>query len=102
MLRAPETKGLHSFGRLEAPGRIKIYEQPRPPWTVFGAIAEDDILRFERYGALVECRESPIVTTIDWPDDNLKEFMLFDVLLFNRPYQDYRGSVAQLVRAALS
>ena len=80
-LRTPETGAFHSFGHLEVPGRIMVYEQPLPPWHIPGAVAQHNALQFIRSGADMEYRESPATTIIDWPKDTLREFMLFDVIL---------------------
>ena len=69
------------MGRFEAPGMITLYEQPIPPWRLTGALAKCDAILFQRAGATVEFREENAATTISWPGDTLRDFMLFEVLL---------------------
>src|SRR4051794_10442098 len=72
--------GLH-FGTLLVPGRIVLYEQPCPPWSLPGALTPRDAAHLRRAGAIVERSLGGWRTTVDWPDETLRDFWRFDVLM---------------------
>ncbi|GAB3986608.1 hypothetical protein V1634_05600 [Plantactinospora veratri] len=85
-LRAVELRHAVGAGRpgpllaaLLVPGVVILYEQPRPPWTLPGQLVPRSRSRLERAGARVE--SAATLTTIDWPDSTLRDFVLFDGLL---------------------
>jgi hypothetical protein len=61
---------------LKVPGLIVLYEQRRPPWTFPGCLNENALERLRRAGAHVTG-----ATTVDWPADTLRDFLLFDGLM---------------------
>lgn len=78
---APTANGtLPPLGRLQVPGRILLFEQPLPPWELRGELSPRERLAVERSGGRVEA-SPPWVTTIHWPNESLRDFMLFDVFL---------------------
>lgn len=95
LARAPVTgKGSLVFGRYEALGRILLFEQAEPPWRLPGILRQADTNRFKRFGATVTIQPDPQITTVDWPRDALKRFMLEGVLLHELGHhvlQQYKG-----------
>jgi hypothetical protein len=77
---APATGGL-LLGRLLVPGCIVLYAQPPSPWLLPGRLTARDEERLRRAGALVERFDSGAQTSVTWPGDTLRDFMLFDVLM---------------------
>ena len=71
---------LPPFGRLVVPGRIMIYEQPLPPWQLPGVLSKKDSRRLQLAGASLEIGQAGVNTTVQWPDETLRDFMLFEVL----------------------
>jgi hypothetical protein len=69
------------LGRLIAPGKIVLYAQREPPWTLAGVLPAADRLRLQRAGAIVHIAGEGVQTIVAWPRDTLRDFMLFDVLL---------------------
>jgi hypothetical protein len=69
------------FGRLIVPGEVVLYAQPDPPWTLSGRIPGGEEGRLRRAGAAISLDSSGLQTIIAWPEDTLRRFMLFDVLL---------------------
>jgi hypothetical protein len=67
------------FGRLLVPGRILLFDQPRPPWRVPGRLGGRTVERLEAAGALVE--PSMGADVVDWPGGTLRAFYLAEVLL---------------------
>jgi hypothetical protein len=67
------------FGRLVAPGLIRLYDQPTPPWRIAGVLTPADQGRLERAGAIVGAGLGHVV--VHWPNDSLRAFWLLDVLL---------------------
>lgn len=63
------------FGELVAPGRIRLYDQPMPPWRLPEALSEDERAGLENAGA--DLSEDGVVA---WPRDSLRRFMLGHVL----------------------
>jgi len=70
----PATRRL-PLGRLVAPGRIVLYDQPRSPWRLGARIATEDKARLLIAGATLD-RDG----VVDWPGDTLRRFMLSFVL----------------------
>src|SRR5205823_2016686 len=64
--------------RLRVPGRVVLYEQPVPPWTI-PQLAPASIERLRLAGATV----TPYVAhvRVDWSPDALRGFLLFDGLM---------------------
>ena len=69
------------FGRYYVPGRIILFEQPLPPWRLPGLLKGDVALRLERAGAVFTQFAEIGATSVEWPTDTLKRFMLEEVLL---------------------
>ena len=69
------------FGRLHVPGRVALYDLPRPPWRSLGPIATDDAEALERRGAVLTTDREAGVTAVEWPGTTLASFVLLDVLL---------------------
>lgn len=69
------------LGRLIVPGRIILYEQAVPPWRIAGIIAARDAQKLRLAGAGLEIHTDTAVTVVNWPDEALRSFMLFDVFL---------------------
>jgi hypothetical protein len=61
---------------LKVPGLVVLYEQRRPPWTFPGRLDPATLARLRRAGAHVEA-----ATTVDWPGETLRDFVLFDGLM---------------------
>lgn len=82
------------FGRLFVPGRVVLYDQPSSPWLLTGMLPEDEAARLQRAGALIDADEHSHWTTVTWPDNTLRDFMLFDVLMHEIGHhliQQYKG-----------
>ena len=96
VVRTPDVTGRASlvFGRYEAPGRILLFEQPELPWCVPGILNLADTKRFTSFGAIVTIQSDSQITTVEWPKDSLKHFMLEGVLLHelgHHALQHYKG-----------
>jgi len=61
------------------PGRIQLYDQPKPPWDLPASLPRDAATRLERAGARVH--DGVGRSTVHWPGESLRVFFLFDVLL---------------------
>jgi hypothetical protein len=86
--------GTLCLGRLEVPGTIVLYDQPVPPWFVSGLISTAEREKLERAGALIELSDDNIHCLIHWKDDDLMNFMLFEVLMHEVGHhliQQYKG-----------
>jgi hypothetical protein len=70
-----------TFGRYEVPGRILLFEQMKSPWRLPGVLKGMDANRFKRCGAIVTAKPGGRMTSVEWPGDSLKRFMLEEVLL---------------------
>lgn len=70
-----------NLGKLFIPGRIVIYPQPIGPWHLPGKLSFRERNRLQRAGAIFQMTTGSIHTLVRWPDDTLKNFMLFDVLM---------------------
>ena len=82
------------FGRLAVPGEIILYDQPKPPWFVGGSISSAERAKLERAGALVETSEHDMHSLIRWTENDLKNFMLFEVFMHEVGHhiiQQYKG-----------
>jgi hypothetical protein len=90
------------FGELRVPGRILLYEQPLPPWTLPGRLRPLDAQRLNQAGASIEVVGAGLQTVVDWPGSTLTRYMLFDVLaheVAHHVLQQYTGKrLAQIVR----
>lgn len=73
--------GAPCFGRLRVPGRIALFDLPRPPWRLRGLLAAADAAALRQAGATVAPDREAGVTVVAWPGDSLATFMLADVLL---------------------
>lgn len=69
------------FGRYCVPGRIILFEQPKPPWRLTGLLKSDVVRRLERAGAVLTLMADVGATLVDWPQNTLRRFMLEEVLL---------------------
>lgn len=78
---APAGRDRLVFGRLVAPGRVLLFAQPVPPWRLAGRLAVADARRLERAGAVLHRHGALGATTVAWPGESLRRFMLHDVLL---------------------
>ncbi len=72
---------LPPMGRFRTPGRILLFEQPRPPWRILGALATETVDCLERSGAIVVEDEPTGTTIVSWPGESLRDFMIVEVLL---------------------
>jgi hypothetical protein len=82
------------LGRLEVPGTILIYEQAEPPWFLNGSLTESEKAKLIRAGALVETAADNVHSLVHWKSEDLKNFMLFEVLLHEIGHhliQQYKG-----------
>jgi hypothetical protein len=80
--RAPASKpGKLHLGRLFVPGQIVLYEQPLQPWTLTAPLAPAERERLERAGAVIEEINAGTRWAVHWPEQTLRDFMLFDVFL---------------------
>ncbi len=75
LVPAPDLSRHHLFGRLVAPGRIALYDQPPPPWRLAFALPPEERARLGAAGAGID--EQGVVS---WPGDTLRRFMLGHVL----------------------
>ena len=78
---APAEDGGLLFGRLIVPGVIVLYAQPTPPWVLPGQFSDDEQDRLCRAGAEISIAGGGTQSIVTWPEDTLRRFMLFDVLL---------------------
>jgi len=69
------------FGQLIVPGRIKLFEQPAPPWRLPGILQEKDAENMRRAGARLMIDHEVSATFVQWPGDSLRDYMIFEVLL---------------------
>jgi len=69
------------FGRLIVPGVIVLYAQPTPPWVLPGRLSAGEQDRLRRAGADISIAGGGTQSIVAWPEDTLRRFMLFDVLL---------------------
>lgn len=82
------------LGRLMVPGRVVLYDQPLAPWLLTGSLAEKELERLRRAGAVVTQVGAGTQTVVSWPEDTLRNFMLFDVLMHEIGHhllQHYKG-----------
>ncbi len=76
-----------SFGSLIIPGKIQLFEQRKTPWFLSGGFAPEQQSLLENAGAIVEFSSDRLRCKIDWPDDSLSNFMLFEVLMHEVGHQ---------------
>lgn len=76
-----------SFGSLIIPGKIQLFEQRKPPWFLNGGLAPEQQSLLENAGAIIEFSSDHMRCKIDWPDDSLTNFMLFEVLMHEVGHQ---------------
>lgn len=83
LVQQPNVSALRSplFGRIIVPGRIKLYEQPAPPWRLPGILPETEVKKMRRAGAKIEIDHEVKATFVNWPEQTLRDFMIFEVLL---------------------
>jgi hypothetical protein len=74
-----EEPGVPVLARLRVPGTVILYEQRASPWTIAGRLSEESLRRLHEAGAIVDIGAS--ATVVDWPEETLAEFMLFDGLM---------------------
>ena len=82
------------FGRLVVPGNIILYDQPKPPWFISGSLPRAERTRLERSGALIESSDDGIHSLIHWKENDLRNFMLFEVFMHEVGHhiiQQYKG-----------
>ncbi len=90
----PWAEGSLRLGRLMVPGRIVIFDQAHPPWRVPGPLPEHDEEWLLRAGAVLQIESGGRCVNVAWPDETLRDFMLFDVLMHEVGHhliQQYKG-----------
>ena len=90
--RRPEGRLL--LGRLMVPGRIVLFDLAHPPWRIPGPLPEHDEERLARAGAVIQIDSGRSYVTVAWPDETLRDYMLFDVLMHEVGHhliQQYKG-----------
>lgn len=75
LVPAPPTDGRLLFGALVGPGRVRLYDQPVPPWRLPNALPKKERAILSDAGA--DLSEDGVLS---WPGDSLKRFMLGHVL----------------------
>jgi hypothetical protein len=88
--------GALTLGELVQPGRVVLYAQPGTPWLIGAMLTSEEERWLERAGARVNIDRRSCLTMVEWPDDTLRDFMLYDVLCHElthhalqvRPYVD--------------
>src|SRR5438477_3575701 len=66
------------IARLQVPGRVVLYEQVQPPWTL-SDLSDGSIDRLKRAGASVE--EEFGTARVYWTSEALRDFVLFEGLM---------------------
>lgn len=82
------------FGSLKVPGRIILYEQQQGTWLLPGTLPEGDAAKLQRAGAEIDVVAGGLQTSVTWPGQTLRDFMLFDVLMHEVGHhliQQYKG-----------
>ncbi len=69
------------LGGLSVPGKVLLYEQPKPPWFLSGKLPADQLRLIESAGGTVEVSSDGARCKINWTEDELANFMLFEVLM---------------------
>lgn len=91
-----------SFGSLIIPGKIQLFEQRKPPWFLNGGLILEQQSLLESAGAIIEFSSDHLRCKIEWPDDSLSNFMLFEVLMHeigHQIIQQFKGKrMAQVLR----
>ena len=67
------------LGRLIVPGRVILFDQLPAPWRLRG-VADQGLDRLRAAGSRIEQLDGTGILA-HWPDNSLKHFMLFDVLM---------------------
>lgn len=90
------------FGGLSVPGKVLLYEQPKPPWFLTGKLPQDQLRLIEGAGGIVDVSSDGARCKISWEGDALKNFMLFEVLMHEIGHhiiQQFKGKrEAQVLR----
>lgn len=83
LCRGPAWSGdmVPCFGRFRVPGRIALFDLPRPPWRLLGLLGAADAAALRQAGAILTPDRGAGITVVAWPGDSLATFMLVDVLL---------------------
>lgn len=68
------------FGEYLLAGEIHLYAVPPSPWRIPFVPAEEDIAAFRRHGARVLVSEARQMTTVEWSEEGLRGFYLYEVL----------------------
>ncbi len=92
-VHTPADDGL-ALGRLLVPGRIIIYEQALSPWVLPGRLGPKEEQKLRQAGAVIELVGGGSQTSISWPGETLRDFVLFDVLMHEIAHhvlQQYKG-----------
>lgn len=69
------------FGSLLVPGEIRLFALHPPPWTLPGVLSDEAARRLSAAGAVMESVGDGPQTSVEWPNDTLHDFVLFDVLM---------------------
>jgi hypothetical protein len=69
------------MARLQIPGVIELYAQPHLPWTFPGQLKPSEYTRLTAAGAKIQVLGDGLQTSLNWDVSDLKNFMLFDVLM---------------------
>src|SRR5262249_48985339 len=92
--------GALPLGRLLLPGPVRPGAPAPPPLLLHGKLPDHEREKLTRAGAQVEV--SPHGAWVTWPEDTLRDFMLFDVLMHEIGHhliQQYKGKrPARVVR----
>jgi len=90
------------LGRLQVPGTIVLYDQAIPPWTISGMLSPAGQAIMQRADAKISVLDNNVQTLVDWSDNALKNFMLFEGLMHEIGHhliQQYTGKrSARVVR----
>ncbi|HEX3723591.1 MAG TPA: hypothetical protein VHV31_12425 [Nitrolancea sp.] len=97
LIPAPSLSKRPRLGALVVPGQIKLYALRPSPWVLTGTVSNAERQRLTRAGAVVSVVGGGLQTTVDWPGDTLRDFVLFDVLMHEIGHhivQQYTGNRA--------
>lgn len=81
LIPAPDSSNRLRLGALVVPGQIKLYALRPSPWVLVGTVSNSEHQRLTRAGAVVADVGGGLQTTVAWPGDMLRDFVLFDVLM---------------------
>ena len=82
------------FGSLKVPGRIILYEQQQGTWLLLGTVPGGEAAKLQRAGAEINVASGGLQTSVSWPGQTLRDFMLFDVFMHEIGHhliQQYKG-----------